>query len=142
MKVRPDSLDGKDRIRYLDALYTAAGSLRGRADIKSFLRDLLTMSERIMMGRRITIARMVLAGRSYGEIMAELSVGKDTVHRVHRWLVDQYPGYEKALAGLEKELSKRERKRSIDYTTIIAKLKKKYPIRFLLFPWPRKKKLV
>lgn len=139
MKVRPDSIEERERIRYLDALYTAASSVRGRIDMKAFLRDLLTPSERIMLGRRISIARMLLAGISYGDIIDELRVGKDTVHRVHRWLLDQYPGYEKAINGLEYELGRRESSRNIDRNAFIAKMKRKYPIRFLLFPWPRKK---
>lgn len=139
MKVRPENLSRQDRIRYLDTLYTAAGTVRGRADMKAFLRDLLTMSERIMVGRRITIARMLLAGFSSEEICRKLGVGSDTVWRVRRWLSDQYPGYEKALSGLEKEYTRRTEFRTRDSASLIGKLKKKYPIRFLLFPWPRKK---
>lgn len=141
MKVRYSDLGEQDRIRYLDALYTAASELRTRADMKAFLRDLLTPGERIMLGRRITIARLLISGVSYEDIRAELRVGPDTIRRVHRWLADQYPGYEKALAGLEKEFARRSDRRSVDHDAFLAKMKKKYPIRFLLFPWPRKKSL-
>ena len=60
MKKKMDELSEKERIATLDALYTAAGTVRGRAAMKIFLRDLLTESERIMLGRRILIARLLL----------------------------------------------------------------------------------
>ncbi len=46
MKKQAHKLSDKEKMVTLDALYTAAGSLRGRADMKAFLRDLLTPSER------------------------------------------------------------------------------------------------
>src|SRR3990167_10067818 len=104
MKVRAKELSDTDRMEVLDALYTAASSVKGRADMKLFLRDLLTESERVMLGRRILIARMLLSGCTHRYIAAGLNVGLDTVSRVHRWLDDQFPGYEKAIAGLTSEL--------------------------------------
>ena len=128
-------------MRTLDMLYTAAGAIRGRADMKLFLRDLLTESERIMLGRRIWIARLLLAGVSHKDIGEELKVGPNTVWRVQHWLRDQLPGYEKALSGLEKEMDRRalalERK---DNPFSYAALKKRYPLHFLFFPEPKPKK--
>jgi len=127
----------------LDALYTTASVLKGREAMKGFLRDLLTESERIMLGRRILIARMLLSGNSYDDIAQELGVGYDTVSRVGRWLSDQMPGYEHAIEEMEKEFDRREEKRRIgrmyhdqSLSGVIARLKKKYPIHFLLMPWP------
>jgi len=124
----------------LDALYTAAGTVKGRAAMKVFLRDLLTESERIMLGRRILIARNLIAGKIYDDISAELGVGTDTIGRVQKWLEDQMPGYEDAIRGMEKEFAIRKKKRDEKYlyaTSAIYRLKKKYPIHFLLFPWPK-----
>ncbi len=105
--------------------------------MKLFLRDLLTESERIMLGRRILIARKLIAGDSHREIEASMGVGKDTVWRVQRWLHDQLPGYEHAIADLEKELDKRNFK--INYAkSALFRLKKKYPTHFLFFPNPKK----
>lgn len=132
MKVRAKTLSDQQRIETLDALYTAAGSLRGREAMKLFLRDLLTESERIMLGRRITIARRLIAGNSYNEIAAELKVGHDTIHRVRRWLEDQLPGYEQAIQGLETEFKKRAEKKHYA-TSALYRLKKKHPGHFLLF---------
>ncbi|MAF59295.1 hypothetical protein CL631_00390 [bacterium] len=144
MKVKVKELSKKDRIETLDALYTAASTLKGREAMKLFLRDLLTESERIMLGRRILIARELLAGATYDSIMTSLKVGPDTVWRVHRWLLDQAPGYEEAIKNMREEVDKREEKRRIggiytdqNWSGVVARLKYKYPIHFLLFPWPK-----
>lgn len=139
MKVRARNLTDKERMEVLDMLYTAAGAVRGRDAMKLFLRDLLTESERIMLGRRIIIARMLIAGESHRMIEKELRVGRDTVWRVQLWLCDQFPGFENAIAELEKELDKREFKKQYA-TSALFRLKKKYPAHFLLFPLPRSKK--
>jgi uncharacterized protein YerC len=141
MKRKADELSKEERMQTLDMLYTTIAHIKGREDMKLFLRDLLTESERIMLGRRIQIARLLLAGISQAEVMERLHVGPNTVWRVEKWLNDQFPGYEKALAGLEKEMDKRalarERK---DNPFGYATLKKKYPLHFLLFPEPKPKK--
>jgi uncharacterized protein YerC len=138
MKVRIQKLTQKQRIETLDSLYTAAASIKGRAAMKLFLRDLLTVSERIMLGRRIMIARRLIAGASYTEIAEEMGVGPDTVARIERWLSDQMPGYEQAVRGLESVVQKR----TIAYRRKVSQhplavLKRKYPLHFLLFPWPK-----
>src|SRR3989344_2501811 len=110
MRVHPKQLEEKMRIETLDALYTAASSVHGREAVKLFLRDLLTPGERIMLGRRVLIARKLLAGDSARSIAADLKVGIDTIYRVARWLEDQMPGYEQAIKEMEKEFIERKRK--------------------------------
>jgi len=142
MKVRAREIPKEQRIVTLDALYTAAASVRGRADMKLFLRDLLTESERIMLGRRILIARYLLSKRTYRDIIDELKVSHTTIGKVERWLEDQFPGYEKAIGEMEREFEKRNAKRidkQMYATSALYRLKKKYPIHFLLFPWPKPK---
>ena len=139
MKRRAADLTKKEIIVTLDTLYTAASTLRGREAVKLFLRDLLTPSERLMLGRRIIIARLLLAGNTYEDIQRRLQVGRATIGRVHRWLDDQLPGYEKAIEEMEKEFKKREEKQ-LYATSSLYRLKKKYPLHFLLFPEPKKKK--
>lgn len=133
MKIKAKQLSDKQRIETLDSLYTAAGTVKGRSAMKLFLRDLLTESERIMLGRRIIIARKLIAGDSHRSIESDMGVGKDTIWRVQRWLHDQLPGYEKAIAELEKEFKKREFKKQYAQSALF-RLKKKYPAHFLFFP--------
>lgn len=135
MKKRPSDLSKKERIRTLDALYTAAGTVRGREAMKRFLRDLLTESERIMLGRRILIARMLLKGAGYDEIRAGTGAGYATIGRVHAWLNDQVPGYEDAIRAMEEEFGRREFRKKYA-SSMLARLKKRYPLHFLLFPGP------
>lgn len=136
MKRRPKDLNKEETIVTLDALYTAASAVRGRDAVKLFLRDLLTPSERIMLGRRIIIARMLMRGVTYEDIGRRLRVSSTTVGRVHRWLQDQLPGYERAVKGMEEEFEKR-RERKLYATSALYRLKKKYPLHFLLFPAPK-----
>jgi uncharacterized protein YerC len=139
MRVRAKQLSDEERISTLDALYTAASAVHGREAMKLFLRDLLTPSERIMLGRRILIARRILAGELMTHIAADMKVGYDTIYRVERWLHDQLPGYEHAIKEMEKEFAKREEKRidkKLYATSALYRLKKKYPGHFLLFPTP------
>ena len=137
MKVKAKELSDQQRIETLDALYTAASTVRGRSAMKLFLRDLLTESERIVLGRRILIARSLIAKKKYEDISTELRVGTDTIWRVHRWLHDQLPGYERAVEEMEKEFEHR-REKKMYAASALARLKKKYPAHFLLFPWPKK----
>lgn len=138
MKVKIEKLTEKEVIRTLDTLYTAASAVKGREATKLFLRDLLTKSERIMLGRRIIIARMLINGFSHREIICKLGVGQDTIARVQKWLHDQMPGYEKAIEGLEKEFDKIQEKK-LYAQSALYRLKKKYPLHFLLFPTPKLK---
>lgn len=143
MKVKARQLSDKQRIEVLDTLYTAAGTVKGRAAMKLFLRDLLTESERIMLGRRLIIARKIIAGESEREIEAALKVGRDTIWKVRRWLHDQLPGYENAIKELEKEFALRKNTyedKKLYATSALYRLKKKYPLHFLLFPTPKIKK--
>ena len=121
----------------LDALFTAAGAVRGRASMKLFLKDLLTESERIMLGRRILIARLLIQGETAEDIRTRTGAGFNTIERIRKWLKDQLPGYEVAIKGLESELGKRAAQTQYA-SSAIARLKKKYPLHFLLFPAPKK----
>lgn len=138
MKRRPQELNKKETIATLDALYTAASSVKGRSDMKLFLRDLLTSGERIMLGRRIIIARMLIRGDSHRTIEKKLRVGKATIWRVQRWLEDQFPGFEMAVKEMEKEFDRRAAKGPLEPFSY-AWMKRKYPLHFLLFPAPTKK---
>jgi uncharacterized protein YerC len=134
MKKRSRDLTQDERMETYDALYTAAGTVRGRAAMKLFLRDLLTESERIMLGRRILIARALIDEETPAAIAARLSVGMDTVYRVQRWLEDQFPGFETAIAEMKSGMAKRKNKIEHAVPFSFQWLKKKYPLHFLLFP--------
>ena len=135
MKVKKSDLNDKQLVETLDTLYTATSSLKGRDAMKRFLRDLLTESERIMLGRRLIIARRILAGEGYEAIALDLKVGKTTIAKVDRWLSDQVPGYEEAISGMTRKYKKRSTQN--ESRQLFAALKRKYPLHFFLFPWPK-----
>lgn len=132
-------MSDKEMMATLDVLYTAASSVTSRDAVKLFLRDLLTPSERVMLGRRLIIARMLLRGTSYDTIGKKLKVGRATIGRVHKWLQDQFPGFETAVKEMEREFDRRARKAPVEPFSY-AWLKRKYPLHFLLFPEPKTKK--
>ena len=141
MKRKPTDLTKEETISTLDALYTSASLVRGRDAMKLFLKDLLTRGERVMLGRRILIAQMILRGLGRDEIISKLKVGPDTIFRVKRWLDDTLPGYEKAIKEMEAEYERRRKRR--EYAALepfsYAWMKRRYPLHFLLFPAPKKK---
>ena len=128
MKKKPSSLSRREYIRTVDALYTAAGAISGRDKTKQFLKDLLTPSERVMLGRRILIAQMIIQGFTVDEIRARLGVGTTTIVNVRTWLEDEFPGYERAVAEMERAYKRRGMK-----PLSFAWLRRKYPLHFLLF---------
>jgi uncharacterized protein YerC len=136
MKKRMHELSEQERVRTLDTLYTAAGAVRGRKAMKLFLRDLLTESERVMLGRRILVARLLLQKESHDSIRERMGVGYGTIQRIEKWLGDQLPGYEHAITEMEKEFESRDMKRKYAKSALF-RLKKRYPLHFLLFPEPR-----
>lgn len=139
MKVRKSELSEKERIETLDALYTAASAIQGRSAVKDFLKSVLTESERLMIGRRIIIARALLLGESPEDIARRMRVGYDTIYRVSTWLDREMPGYRDALRGLEQTYGYRAEKRSRPRLGEAGYLKKKYPLYFMFFPAPKKK---
>ena len=136
MKKKMAELHEKERIATLDALYTAAGTVRGRGAMKLFLRDLLTESERVMLGRRILIARLLMQDETYKAIEIRLGTSHQTIGKVHTWLRDQLPGYETAIAAMEEEFGKRDFKRKYA-KSMLFRFKRRYPLHFLLFPEPK-----
>ncbi len=92
----------------------------------AFIQDLLTESEVTMFARRIEIARRLLRGLSFEEIMLELHVGRRTVAAVDRWLDGKLHGYRAELCPA----GRRGGAPVLSYT--FESLRKKYPAHFLL----------
>lgn len=135
-RVNARNVDADSKMKYLDLLWTSIAQLETRDEVKSFFKDLLSQSEAIMLARRIEIARRLLEGQSYRQIIGELKVGMDTVNKVQQWLTAGFGGYEKAIGGFQKELDRRfgkadKRKNSAPYS--FGWMKEKYPLQFLLF---------
>lgn len=135
-RVNARTVEPKAKMKYLDLLWTSVAQLETREEVKLFFKDLLSESEAIMLARRIEIAKRLLEGNSYNEIIQNLRVGKDTVNKVQRWLTSGFGGYEKAVSGFQKELNRRFGKSSQPSKSKLYSfnwMKQKYPLQFLMF---------
>ena len=138
MKRKPEELTVADRKKTLELLFTAAKDAHANNATQKFLEGLLTHSEQIMLGRRIWIARLLIEGATYQDIGEQLHVGPNTVMRTELWLQGLLPDYEKILRKQEAEQTLKARKREAKINPFgFTALKMKYPLHFLLFPWPK-----
>lgn len=74
---------------------------------REFLDDLLTESEKVMLARRIQIAKRLLLGESFEEIARTLRVGAATIQEVDRWLQRKFDHYRRDLPPLIRITRKR-----------------------------------
>ncbi|MDI6778455.1 MAG: YerC/YecD family TrpR-related protein [Patescibacteria group bacterium] len=131
-KMRYNQLSEFEKKKYLGEFYSMVSLLRGRDEVKKFFKDLLTLSEVVMISRRIQIAKMLLEGFDYEEIRKQLKVGKTTISHVEKWLNNGFGGYQEII----KRHNKKEAKRKIESLPAVPfswqAIKKKYPLHFLL----------
>lgn len=91
--------------------YLAVAGLTSIEEVANFLKDLLSVSEATMLSRRLRVAALLVAGKTYDQIADELQAGKSMVAQVQRWLDHGHNGYRTALARLGKAASIREAQR-------------------------------
>lgn len=80
----------------------ALACCRGKRDLGKFIQDILTKSEKVMLGRRIQIAKRLLAGQSPHRIRTDLKIGFATIAFVEAWLSESMPRYRALLLIDEK----------------------------------------
>jgi TrpR-related protein YerC/YecD len=78
-------------------LFDAIATLRTRAELERFFRDLCTISELEAMAHRWEVARLVDRGLPYLEVAAATHASTTTVTRVAHWLRHGEGGYRLAL---------------------------------------------
>jgi len=136
-RVRYYSLTDIEKKKFLGELYDMIALLKNRDEVKQFFKDLLTLSETVMVSRRLQIAKMLLEGYVHRDIQAKLKVGFATIVSVERWLNQGFGGYREII----KRHKKQERK-SVEYEPVppfsLKHLRKKYPLHFLLWNMVKK----
>jgi uncharacterized protein YerC len=138
MKRRPSDLSPEDQAFTRKVLFEAAKTAQNSKELEKFLSGLLTPSEQIMLGRRIWISRMILENKRYDEIGARLHVGSGTIAYVECWLRGLLPDYSKHIKReLKRSTAEKRRQVAKDNPLGLTALKVKYPLHFLLFPWPK-----
>jgi len=116
-------------------LFEVAGVAAQKKQLDSFLKGLLTNSEQLMLGRRLLVAELLLSGQTQAEIIYKYKISPNTVWRINKWLIAEFPEYGLVLKeafATKKAHNRAERMSSFDSLTF-AKLKKRYPGHFLLF---------
>ena len=132
-KVKYNQLTEFEKKKFLGEFYTMVSSLRSRDEVKSFFKDLLTLSEVVMISRRLQIAGMLLEGQTYEEIKRILKTGLDTIGQVDRWLNNGFGGYKKIIERhKKKQLAKKDYLSEGIAPFSISHIRKKYPLHFLL----------
>ena len=130
MKLEAKKLKSGIREKCLDAFFSALEHVESQNTIKQFLNDVLTESEKIMVGRRILIAARLLKGQPYEGIVREMGVGQDTVYRVKKWLGSRHRGIEKVAEKFKKAVKSGPGRRSEfrDYypTSGFAAIRRRY----------------
>lgn len=134
-KVRYNQLTDFEKKKYLGEFYDMVSLLGNREEVKKFFKDLLTLSEVVMISRRIQIAKMLLGGRSFEDIKTEMKVGSSTISHVERWLNNGFGGYKEIIDRHKKDKARKNREieEKLSSTPFSWKaIKRKYPLHFLL----------
>lgn len=132
-KVKYHQLTNLEKKKYLGDFYSMIALLKTRDEAKNFFKDLLTLSEVVMISRRIQIAKRLLEGITQDEIRKELKVGFTTINQVERWLNNGFGGYKETIRKYqEKYKTKTEQKKFGETPFSHDWVKKKYPLHYLL----------
>ena len=129
----------KEKVVVLAALDKAAQRFSGGDAVAKFIREVLTEGEKLVIGRRLAVAQMILAGCTYYEIRNRLHVSPNTFSRINKWLDELFPDYERVSAAEKRGVKERREKRRpalrAEYVDPLSfkSLRRKYPMHFLLF---------
>lgn len=133
-KIKYLNLKENERKEYLDYFYKTLSKLDGEEEVKSFFSELLTMSEIVMIVRRLQIAKMLIQEYTYKKIKEKLGVGISTIIQVDRWMDSSFRGYREINSKYyKKSKSINCNDLNIEDPFSFSNLKKKYPAHFLLF---------
>ena len=131
-KVKPKSIPNKELYKLLDEFYSIVTLLESKEEVKNFFKDLLSISEALMVARRIQIAKLLLAGLGYASIQEETRAGFATIANVQRWLDAGFGGYLNAIENLDKKLREKESTYAKSYSDPLSEIKRKYPTYFAI----------
>jgi TrpR-related protein YerC/YecD len=131
-KVKYHELSEQEKKKYLGDFYSMVSLLRSRDEVKNFFRDLLTLSETVMISRRLQIANMLLEGMTYEEIRKKLKVGMTTINQVERWLNNGFGGYKEIIRRYNRSNVQKEIEKIPATPFSLQYIRKKYPLHFLL----------
>ncbi|MEG0911717.1 MAG: YerC/YecD family TrpR-related protein [Ruthenibacterium sp.] len=80
-----------------DTLFDAILQLENRDECYEFFADLCTIKELADMAQRVEAANMLLAGKTYEQIVKNVEISTATISRINRCIQYGSGGYEKIL---------------------------------------------
>jgi len=110
-------------------------TIRKPEEAALFLRDLLSQSEIEMLAKRLKIARLLIQGKTFVEVVQGLKTSMATIARVNEWLKESGEGYRLVLERTkDKPFSKvlNATNSHQGYSSAWSQLKRKYPTYY----WP------
>ncbi len=131
-KIKPKSIPRQELYKLLDEFYSIITLLESKEEVRNFFKDLFSISEAVMVARRIQIAKLLLAGYDYESIRSKIGAGFNTIGNVQRWLDAGFGGYIKALENLNKKLQEKESAYAKSYSDPLGEVKRKYPTYFAI----------
>jgi TrpR-related protein YerC/YecD len=131
-KVRYSELSNFQKKKYLGEFYSMVAMLRSRDEVKKFFKDLLTLSEVVMVSRRIQIAKLLLKGNTYEEIREDMKVSAATIAQVEKWVNNGFGGYKEIIKRYNKKNARFEAKKIPAAPFSLGHIRRKYPLHFLL----------
>ncbi|MBE7088036.1 MAG: TrpR-related protein YerC/YecD [Clostridiales bacterium] len=73
-----------DDIQIIEGLYEAILKLNSKEECKNFFDDLCTYKEVEQMAQRVEVAKMLLDGATYDEVIAKTNISSATLSRVSK----------------------------------------------------------
>ncbi len=114
-RVQLNNIDPVERKKIIGDLFDIVTNLKTKKETVGFMMGLLSPSEILMLARRVQIAQMLLEGKSYKEISAEIKVSEGTVASVARWLYDENNElFKKQIYSHQRKIGKNKTKKYYD----------------------------
>lgn len=86
--------------RIFQIFWKSIARLNTPLQVKTFLYDLLSSTERMMLAKRLAIALLITRGFDYSTIRNTLKVSSETIARVKMWMDEAGKGYKMAIDGI------------------------------------------
>ncbi|MEG1406365.1 MAG: YerC/YecD family TrpR-related protein [Ruthenibacterium sp.] len=91
------------RNKQTDTLFDAILQLKNKEECYEFFADLCTIKELADMAQRVQAANMLLAGKTYEQIVKNVEISTATISRINRCIQYGSGGYEKILKRAEQQ---------------------------------------
>ena len=91
-----------------DALFDAILSLEDRDECYQFFEDLCTVKEVADMAQRLEAAKLLLAGKTYEQIVKSAEISTATISRINRCIQYGSGGYQAIIERLQEKEKEKE----------------------------------